>query len=551
MKCRFVVSIDTEEDIWGWASTAPVTCGNVKELPRLARFFRRLQVRPTFFVTYRVMSDPSARAVLRELAAEDWIEMGCHVHPWNTPPLDDSPRRTMLHNLPRGVQAAKIGTATETFGEVFGHTPTSFRAGRFGFGRVTADCLIAQGYRVDSSVTPFFDWTGSSDGQDYTSAPLDIYGLDPEHGLFDDSPRARLIEVPLTSGYTRMRPRHWEAVARFLNHRAVRVTHIGGIGSLALGFRKTILSPESHTIEDLTALGTRVVESGVGHLHMFFHSSSLVPGLTPFSRTPEEVARLFGRIEEVLNRFSHACDLDFVSVGEAAGTWGPRAMEEHTQGRETVRIAGAEESHPPVAAPTPSRWFRPRRVRARLRSLGRYVYWRLGGYRHFRRVRWSDVKRLVFVCTGNICRSPYAEHRARSHGLDAVSFGVNTTAGNGVDPMALQVGRERGVRMEDHRTTRLEDFQPTEGDLFVAMEPFQADRVSAQKWAVPHQVTLLGMWAGSNGPVIPDPYGGSEDSFAHCFSVVDHGIYAIKSRLEAGRPVDRSRGRMASSHSAS
>ncbi len=550
-KRRFVVSVDTEEDIWGWSSTAPVTCANVLQLPRLARFFERLHIRPTFFVTHQVLSDPSARAVIEELVSEDWIEIGCHVHPWNTPPFDSFPRRTILYNYPLDVQASKIGATTQLFEEVLGRRPASFRAGRFGFGSATAECLIEQGYRVDSSVTPFFDWTGSSGGQNYVGAPLEIYRIDPESGVLKDDPGGRLIEVPLTSGYTRFSPDSWTGAARFLHQRPIRELHLGGLGAWVLGFRRTILSPEAHTVGDMVALASRVARSGVEHLHMFFHSSSLLPGLTPFTRTSGDVERLYERLEEALGRMHGDWELDFASVTEVAEA-SPDPALRSIRRRSPLRVMSPEGAagRAPAAAEEELELSEPRGIKARLKFWARYLYWKLGGYRRFQRVRWASVKRLVFVCTGNICRSPYAEHVARGRTpIDAVSLGVSTTLDGVADPTALKVAGERGVRMDEHRTTPLGNFEPREGDLFIAMEPFQAALVVKQRWVVPHQVTLLGLWAGSNGPVIPDPYGGDDRRFAQCFSVIERGIETIRMRIE--QTSGRRSGRVAPSGDAS
>src|SRR5260370_29706063 len=48
-----------------------------------------------------------------------------------------------------------------------------------------------------------------------------------------------------------------------------------------------------------------------------------------------------------------------------------------------------------------------------------------GRYRQFKQIRWERVARVVFVCHGDICRSPYAERRAVSVGLPAPSFGLS------------------------------------------------------------------------------------------------------------------------------
>lgn len=191
----------------------------------------------------------------------------------------------------------------------------------------------------------------------------------------------------------------------------------------------------------------------------------------------------------------------------------------------------------------PVGWRGPPGKTARLKYLARYAYWRLGGYRGLRRVEWSSVRRLVFVCTGNICRSPYAEHVARALSLEAASFGIEAGENGAADPTALRVARQRGALLDGHRTTKMANFEAREGDLFVAMEPFQVAVVAKRRWGVPHQITLLGLWAGSNGAVIPDPYGCDDEEFTHSFGVIERGIEKIESRLSeaAERPPQRGR----------
>src|SRR5882672_8010196 len=154
-----VVSIDTEEDNWRPARTG-ITVDNIRELPRLQRLLERLGVRPTYFVTYQVGRDPRATEILREIREQGQAEIGAHLHPCNTPPLDEAfvPPNTMTLNLPQPLQAAKIARLTQALAESVGERPTSFRAGRWGFGRSTAAALLESGYRVDSSVTPFTSW---------------------------------------------------------------------------------------------------------------------------------------------------------------------------------------------------------------------------------------------------------------------------------------------------------------------------------------------------------------------------------------------------------
>src|SRR5436309_6897419 len=134
-----IISIDTEEDNWSPSRDA-VSVGNIRELPRLARFFERLGVRPTYLVNYQVAIDPCASGVLRDVTGQGSnAEIGAHLHPWNTPPLDEAfvPCNSMLRNLSADLQRAKLGRLTATLADAFDTRPRVFRAGRFGVGPET------------------------------------------------------------------------------------------------------------------------------------------------------------------------------------------------------------------------------------------------------------------------------------------------------------------------------------------------------------------------------------------------------------------------------
>lgn len=529
MPTILAVSVDTEEDNWGWASSDPLRCENARELPRLVRFFERLGVRPTFFVTHAYLRDPSARDLIREMASEEWIEIGCHVHPWNTPPFDEGiPRRTMLYEYPPGLQRGKIASVSRLIEDVAGEAPSSFRAGRFGFGTLTARALLEEGYRVDSSVTPHWDWRQSSHGPSYLEAPLGIYRIKAGRDVLQHRPDGELIEVPLTSGYTRLGVDAWPTVTRTLDGGLARTMHMGGLAARLAGLRRVILSPEAYPAEDMLALGRRVIEGGVGHLHLFFHSSSLLPGLTPFTPTRAEVDGLYDRIERFLEGIGSVTPILPRSVTEAALAADDGPVQSLPSGAALpVQIGDGE--------PRRLSGFSGLReyggIRVALAYLGRKLLWRLGRYRPYREVRWDEVRRLVFVCSGNICRSAYAQYWAGAKGLPAASIGVETLTGKPASTMTMKVAFDRGIDLDDHRTTRIQDFRAEPGDLFVAMEPWQARAALDQPgWQVPYQVTLLGLWIDGHGPVVLDPYNRSEECFVHCLSVLEAGVGALRER---------------------
>ena len=155
-----------------------------------------------------------------------------------------------------------------------------------------------------------------------------------------------------------------------------------------------------------------------------------------------------------------------------------------------------------------------------------------GRYRRYEAVRWDEVRRLVFVCSGNICRSPYAEARAAAAGFPALSVALRGETGHPADPVARRAAAAAGLPLDAHRSTDIADAALRPGDLLVAMEPWQADLVAARHGGEAGvQTTLLGLWTAPRRPHLHDPHTLSEDYFATCFRLIDTGVDAILARL--------------------
>lgn len=314
-----IVSLDTEEDNWQPAR-AGITVENIRELPRLHRLFERLGVRATYFTSYQPAIQPWAADILKQLHASGSAEIAAHLHPWNTPPLDEPfvPRNTMTANLSPHLQRAKIERLTTTLARVCGQRPVAFRAGRWGLGPETAAAVIASGYRVDSSVTPFVSWNEFDDGPAHDGAPLQSYRLDGRGDPRAPVPSGPLLEVPVSWAFSRRPWRLWGRVHRFMATRPMRPLRLTGIASRLNVIRKIALSPELSSVDDMVTLSKCLLGEGLQHLHMFWHTPSLRPGLSPFARTAADVERLYGAVETYLERLSGLATIRFTTISEAA-----------------------------------------------------------------------------------------------------------------------------------------------------------------------------------------------------------------------------------------
>lgn len=318
-----LVSLDTEEDNWD-RSREGVTSENIAELRPLASFLERLGIRPTYFTTYQVATDPRAADVLREICDGGRGEIGAHLHPWNTPPLTEAflPRNSMLNNLPGELQLAKLRTLTGALEEAFGVTPTVFRAGRYGIGRETVAALLRCGYRVDSSVSPTVNLEAMDDGPNFVGAPIVPYRLAPDRDVRVPAADGEVLEIPLSYGFSRGPFSVWGPARRLLETAPLRWLHLAGIAHRTGLVQRLALVPETASVTDMLTLSRRLLEHGARHLQLAWHSPTHTPGLSPFAATAADVDRLYAKIEGYLEGLSRMTAFRTVTFREAAALLG-------------------------------------------------------------------------------------------------------------------------------------------------------------------------------------------------------------------------------------
>ena len=118
----------------------------------------------------------------------------------------------------------------------------------------------------------------------------------------------------------------------------------------------------------------------------------------------------------------------------------------------------------------------------------------------------GSVRRLVFVCHGNICRSAFAEEVARQAGVNAASFGLSTSSGKGAHPPAAEAALALGYDLSAHVTTNLPDYAPQQGDYLLGMEFRHLRKLAADPRLRDLPRGVLGAWASPPVPHLHDPY---------------------------------------------
>ncbi len=169
-----------------------------------------------------------------------------------------------------------------------------------------------------------------------------------------------------------------------------------------------------------------------------------------------------------------------------------------------------------------------------------HVLLALGRRSTLTRIETGTVRRVVFVCQGNICRSPFAEMAARQLGMRATSVGLATGAGDPAFPLAVETARSFGIDLKAHRTRDIEHFRVEPGDLILAMELRHVRRLRPALEGKPVQLSLLGLWAPQPRPHIHDPHRLNAEYFEACFRVITASVQGLALRLGdapvCGRP---------------
>lgn len=294
--------IDTEEE-FDWSKPpdrAATKVTAMRHIHRVQKIFEEYRIVPCYVVDYPVATQETGYRPLKEFLDAERAVIGAQLHPWVNPPHEEElcARNTYAGNLPRNLEAAKLDALAQVIQENFDLRPVIYKAGRYGVGANSTAILEELGFEVDLSVCPPMDFSADG-GPDFSRAPCEPYRFGTGQ---------RLLEIPMTGAYTGCARRSAHALYKLATSPLAARLRVAGILSRLGILDRLVLSPEGFTTREHLALTRALLDRGVRTFTWSFHSSSLLPGGSPYVRSDSDV-------NELLTSFRRYFDYFFGDLG--------------------------------------------------------------------------------------------------------------------------------------------------------------------------------------------------------------------------------------------
>lgn len=245
-----------------------------------------LGITPAYMLTYPVARSEVAGELFREMVAAGTCEIGAQLHPWVTPPIEEAITDVNSYpsNLPMDLERRKNECLIAAIEATTGVRPMIYKAGRYGLDLRRADMLAGLGFKVDTSIMPFQDFSEIGGGPDFFGVPSVPFWLDGRQSLLclpSTQEMVGLLAGRMPNGLLRA----------LYTPRMERLRVPGVLARLGL-LERLRLSPEGYGFDNARRLIDACHARGITSFVMSFHSPSLKPGCTPYVRNEAEL-RLF------------------------------------------------------------------------------------------------------------------------------------------------------------------------------------------------------------------------------------------------------------------
>jgi protein-tyrosine-phosphatase len=145
--------------------------------------------------------------------------------------------------------------------------------------------------------------------------------------------------------------------------------------------------------------------------------------------------------------------------------------------------------------------------------------------------RWESAAHVLFLCHGNICRSPFAEEIARRFHPGKVfsSAGFHRQAGRLAPETARRVATEVGITLEHHRSRIVNRELVEQADLIIVFDARNMGRLNERLKPYARRAIYFGSLTPRGRLSVADPAGSGPEAFVSCFRQIERTIAGIGS----------------------
>jgi protein-tyrosine phosphatase len=142
---------------------------------------------------------------------------------------------------------------------------------------------------------------------------------------------------------------------------------------------------------------------------------------------------------------------------------------------------------------------------------------------------------ILFICSGNVCRSPMAEASLKSRvpadlksKLHISSAGLSTLSGLAPTVEAELSARLKNYDLSAHRSLPATEVLLDKSDLILCMEKNQVKAIQTRMPHIANRVHLISDFGGKHGRDIPDPYGSNIALYKEILNLIDAELTRIE-----------------------
>jgi len=148
--------------------------------------------------------------------------------------------------------------------------------------------------------------------------------------------------------------------------------------------------------------------------------------------------------------------------------------------------------------------------------------------------------KVLFVCTGNICRSPMAEALLRDllrreglEGIEVWSAGLHALVGEEAPATSQRLLSQRGIDLSGHRGRQIDRGLIDQADLILVMDRYQLAILESLFPESKGRVLPLRQFASDGGGEIQDPFGGDEEEYRLCLCRIEECMPGLLKRIRS------------------